>query len=201
MIIKVCGILDQTNHDALSDLELDMIGINFYEPSKRYIDKQRLEQKINQKRVGVFVNADLSLIASAVQEHHLDYVQLHGDENKDFCRAAQQIASVIKVFRITEEFDWHQIKGYEGVAYFLFDTYTKAYGGSGKRFDWDSLDKYKGTVPFLLAGGIKPADVTAIQDIDHPFFAGIDINSGFEDRPGYKNINKVRSFVKALKSE
>lgn len=201
MIIKVCGILDQANHDALSHLGVDMIGINFYEPSKRYIGKQKLEQKINQKRVGVFVNAELSLIASSVQEHHLDYVQLHGDENENFCRAAQQIASVIKVFRITEEFDWHQTKGYDGVAYFLFDTYTKAYGGSGKRFDWDSLDKYEGAVPFLLAGGITPEDANGIQNIDHPLFAGIDINSGFEDLPGYKNIDKVRSFLNALKSE
>jgi len=201
MIVKVCGILDQENHDALASCHVDMIGINFYEASKRYIGEQHLEVVPLQKRIGVFVKSTKDQILQAKQNHHLDYAQLHGDETVTICKDIQGIIPIIKVFRITEGFDWNSTEEYAFADYFLFDTFTKVYGGSGKRFDWSDLVKYQGNTSFFLSGGIGPTDVEAIMSVDHPKLIGVDINSGFEVEPGLKNIEEVRSFVTALKKE
>jgi len=200
VIIKVCGILDTANHQALSTPGVDMIGINFYAPSKRYIGDATLPMIDNQQRVGVFVKASIEEIKSAVTRHHLDFAQLHGDESVELCKEVQEIVPIIKVFRITDDFDWSQTSEFSFADYFLFDTFTKVYGGSGKRFDWNQLDQYTGTTPFLLSGGIRPEDVEAIKQINHPLYRGVDINSGFEIEPGIKNAEEVTSFVGALKS-
>ncbi len=201
MIVKVCGILDQQNHEGISSCNVDMIGINFYKPSKRYIGENQLEIVPNQKRIGVFVKSSKEEILHAKKRHLLDYAQLHGDEIVAMCRDIQSIIPIIKVFRITEEFDWKITEAFGFADYFLFDTFTKVYGGSGKRFNWSELIKYEGSTPFFLSGGIGPDDVKAIKRVNHPKLIGVDINSGFEEEPGIKNIEKVRSFTTALKRE
>jgi len=199
MIIKVCGLVDQENHTALSVEGLDMIGINFYEPSKRYIADRELDKLDGQERVGVFVQATLDNIITARDHHQLDYAQLHGDESVAFCQAVQEVIKIIKVFRVSEDFDWEATGPYSFADYFLFDTYTKDYGGSGKRFDWSELSNYKGKTPFLLSGGIGPEDVERIKAVAHPKFVGVDINSGFESAPGIKNEEEVKHLISALK--
>lgn len=90
-------------------------------------------------------------------------------------------------------------KAYEEICdYFLFDTATKGYGGSGKQFDWSTLKSYHGTTPFLLSGGIRPDSVKACSDFHHELFAGIDLNSGFETAPGLKDINAIKRFIQQL---
>ncbi len=199
MIVKVCGIVDQENHDGVSRSGVDMIGINFYQPSKRFIGEKVLTQVSEQDRVGVFVNSSKEEILRARQVHHLDYAQLHGDESVELCMEIQSVIPIIKVFRITADFDWAITSDFEFATYFLFDTFTKVYGGSGKRFDWSALDNYEGTTPFFLSGGIRPEDVEAVKDIQHQRLIGVDINSGFEVEPGLKNIEDVEYFVSALK--
>ena len=72
-------------------------------------------------------------------------------------------------------------------------------GGNGTQFDWSILDDYDGNIPFLLSGGIGPDDATAILDISHPMFAGVDLNSRFEISPGIKDINLLSSFINKLR--
>jgi len=99
-----------------------------------------------------------------------------------------------------EEFNFSTTEPYEGtVDYFLFDTKTKQHGGSGKKFDWEILEKYNGETPFFLSGGIGPDDAENIKQISHPKLAGVDLNSGFEDEPGLKNIEKLKQFIIELK--
>jgi phosphoribosylanthranilate isomerase len=68
-------------------------------------------------------------------------------------------------------------------------------GGSGKKFNWEILEKYQENVPFFLSGGIGPEDAEAIRKLQHPQLFGIDLNSGFEDEPGVKNIEKLKAFI------
>jgi len=199
VIIKVCGIVDQDNHEKISSRGPDMIGINFYSPSKRFIGDRALLLKEDEKRVGVFVKASASEIREEMVKHHLDYAQLHGDESVELCREIQAFIPIIKVFRINDDFDWTSTLDYSFADYFLFDTFTKVFGGSGKRFDWRQLNRYTGAVPFLLSGGISPKDVKDILEVDHPRFRGVDINSCFEFEPGIKNVEEVSSFIEALK--
>jgi len=199
MIVKVCGIRSQTNYHQLSG-DIDMIGINFYPKSKRYIGVQTLNKKDQAVFVGVFVNEDLEKVWTAAENYSLDYIQCHGHESVEYCEVLKEDYRVIKVFSIDQETDFAQIENYAFCDYFLFDTATKDFGGSGQKFDWESLKNYKGSTRFLLAGGISPKDVQAIKRIKHPAFAGVDINSKFEDSPGIKNAAAVNNFVQKIKA-
>ncbi|MEM1360052.1 MAG: phosphoribosylanthranilate isomerase, partial [Bacteroidota bacterium] len=63
----------------------------------------------------------------------------------------------------------------------------------------EKLQEYHSPVPFLLSGGIGPDDADRIKKLNHPQLAGIDLNSRFESAPGVKDVEKLRSFLTALK--
>lgn len=83
--------------------------------------------------------------------------------------------------------------------YFLFDTPCNGYGGSGKSFDWEMLTHYHGETPFLLSGGLKPESLDALLNFSHPHWAGIDLNSGFEQVPGLKDAAVLSDFIDSFK--
>ncbi|MCD8282137.1 MAG: phosphoribosylanthranilate isomerase, partial [Prevotella sp.] len=83
---------------------------------------------------------------------------------------------------------------------FLFDTRSTFAGGSGEKFDWSILRRYAGGTPFLLSGGIGPADAERITRFRHPQFIGIDINSCFETAPAVKDISKLKDFFNIIRN-
>jgi phosphoribosylanthranilate isomerase len=200
MIIKVCGLKDVTNIQEVSQSNIDWIGYNFYPPSPRYVSTfDPRMASINQKKVGVFVNEDIADILSKAALYNLDYVQLHGDESVEICKMIHRSLPVIKVFRVGSDFDYGTLKAFDHVCdYFLFDTWTKSFGGSGEKFDWSDFKNLELSKPFIVSGGIGPGDIEALKNIDHPMFAGIDINSKFELQVGCKDITLINQFVNAL---
>ncbi|WP_194851034.1 phosphoribosylanthranilate isomerase [Nonlabens antarcticus] len=211
MMIKVCGMRESDNINALQELDIDFMGIIRYPKSKRFVDdKQKLaieQLTMNKGTVGVYVNATFQEILQDIIPLQLDVVQLHGDEEPAFAKAILELDfKVFKVFQIKEDFDFDSLKEWEQLAekfpgklFFLFDTATKNYGGSGKKFNWQLLDSYKGQVPFLLSGGISSEDAAAIKSIKHELFLGVDLNSQFEDTPGLKNIEMIKGFIEKLR--
>lgn len=199
MTIKVCGLKDAKNLLDITALNIDMIGYNFYPHSPRYVDHLLPDITENIKKVGVFVNATLEEIAQKMSIYELDYAQLHGDENLSFVKEVNSFIPVIKVFRISHNFEPAILQPYNFCNYYLFDTATVEYGGSGQKFDWDILSDWKIDRPFLLSGGIGPENVANILKFNHPNFEGIDINSKFESKYGVKDLEKVRGFVKELR--
>lgn len=200
-IVKVCGINRIKNMDQVSNLPIDMIGINFYMGSKRYIGNVSININPNIKRVGIFVDPTIDELLQYTEECQLDYVQLHGDVEANFCREILPIVKIIKAFGVHPSFDFSETEEFNFCDYFLFDTASKDHGGTGQKFPWSMLDRYQGDIPFLLAGGIGPDDVDKILELKHLKFAGVDINSKFEIEPGLKNVEKVDSFVQLLKSK
>lgn len=198
MKIKVCGIKFQDNLDLIVRLPIDMIGFNFYAPSIRYLNSPLdLPTTANQiKYVGVFVNEDIEVVKEKIEEHHLDYVQLHGNESPQYVYEVSKIRDVIKAFSVSVKDDFKNIANYEDAALFLFDTKTPQYGGSGLKFKWELLQHYQGPTPFLLAGGIGPEDGPSLNHINHRQFHGVDINSKFEVEPGRKDPDQIAQFVK-----
>lgn len=207
MKIKVCGMKYPDNIKELNKLSIDFVGMIFYKKSPRYVADLNPVDICNlfrgeKERVGVFVNADMDYIIQSTNKYELDLIQLHGDESPDFCRELNKSIPVIKAFSISGVVDIEQTKQYEGAAnYFLFDTKTFQYGGSGKKFDWSILNEYKGNTPFILSGGISVDDVEAIKNIKHSLFFGIDLNSRFEIEPGLKDIELLKQFIIQLKNE
>lgn len=200
MIIKVCGLKFEQNLIDVASLDIDMVGYNFYEPSPRYVQNTLPNIPSKIKKVGVFVNASESTILLKANEYNLDYVQLHGDESPEFCKKIKETIPVIKVFRVDDLFDFNLTYEYEFCDFFLFDTASKQFGGSGQKFDWSILKKLDIKVPFLLSGGIGADDLDDILKIEHPKFIGIDINSKFEVSPGLKDVEKVKNFVSGVKN-
>jgi len=164
MIVKVCGLRTENNLAKVKE-SLDMIGLNFYMPSIRCVALEAEAYDIlptTVKRVGVFVNESKESIFSKISEYGLDYVQLHGDESIEFGKDIAEQTKVIRVFRIKSAEDLTTIEDHSYAEYYLFDTYTEAFGGSGTQFDWSILNHYTGSIPFLLAGGIGPDDAQSV---------------------------------------
>jgi len=197
MKIKVCGLKDPENIEAVAALNPDYLGFICYGPSPRYIGQLSAESfkklQINSKRVAVFVNESTQIINSLITDYNFDVIQLHGDETPEFCQNFKNRVTVFKAFGLDENFDFGQLDSYVNkVDYFLFDTKTAAYGGSGKTFDWGILENYELDVPFFLSGGISLDNLDEIKKIDHPQFYGVDLNSRFETAPGIKDTGKLK---------
>lgn len=190
------------NREAVEKLPVDWLGFIFYAPSKRFVgaDPERFLFDSEKPKVAVFVDENAFEILALAKNFGFSMVQLHGKENPKTClMLKKQGLKIIKAFSVDENFDFAQTRPYEGAAhYFLFDTKTAQHGGSGQRFDWKLLDKYEGHTPFLLSGGIGPDDAEEILKINHPKLTGIDVNSGFEDAPGLKNIEKLKTFINQI---
>ena len=199
-ILKVCGMKHSGNIRAVADLQPDLMGFIFYEKSPRYagnINPEVLaEIPSSIKKTAVFVSEPIEVMRSTANTYDIDTLQLHGDETPLQCLQLQgEDFTVIKAFPIAEAKDFSATEDYEGCChYFLFDTKTSQYGGSGKHFDWSLLEHYKGETPFLLSGGIGLEDIEMLQKINHPLLLGFDVNSRFEIEAGMKNIEKLREF-------
>ncbi|HMP31083.1 MAG TPA: phosphoribosylanthranilate isomerase, partial [Saprospiraceae bacterium] len=104
----------------------------------------------------------------------------------------------IKAVGIESKEDIQQAAAFNNIDYILFDKKSVEHGGTGEKFDWTLLKFYEGETPFFLAGGIGPEDAEKISEINHPKFAGIDINSRFELSPGIKNIKQIKLFLEKI---
>lgn len=209
MKVKICGLNNPENLQAIQVFNPDFLGFIFYEKSPRCLDLNRMEKPIqdletNAEKVGVFVDAPIDQVLAYSQLLGLDYCQLHGGESLDYVKTIKAAGlKIIKVFRIGKAgIQKQQLDAFDGLCdYFLFDTNTKNYGGSGKKFDWAIVNQYKGKTPFILSGGIGPEDAALIKQVDHPMFAGVDLNSRFESEPGIKNTDSLNQFFTALKNQ
>lgn len=206
MKIKVCGITRKEDLDALVQLNADYAGFIFYNKSPRFAGNKldgRTVREIGQQigKVGVFVNADPQQVLQTVKDYGLDMVQLHGDESIAVCQQLRMSVPVVKAFPMGE-----QPNGADNAEpfmpvtdYFLFDTASKEYGGTGRQFNWELLNDYSYDKPFFLSGGIGPDDTGAVLQWRHKSLFALDVNSRFETAPGVKDMDKVAAFINTIK--
>jgi phosphoribosylanthranilate isomerase len=206
MLIKICGMRDSKNIQEVATLKPDLMGFIFYPKSKRFVGEDFNSDLVYNlmpeiQTTGVFVNVEIEAMVSTAKKYRFDYVQLHGNESPGYCKEAREEGfKVLKAFGINNNFDWDVLQPYEKVCdYFLFDTSTKDYGGSGQKFNWDMLSQYKLQHPLFLSGGISPEDTLQIKNINIPYLSGIDINSKFEIEPGLKDIKLLKKFLEAIR--
>jgi len=211
MQFKVCGITDMNQAIALEAMGVDYIGFIFYAPSKRYVlsaltlDQLKKFAPANAKKVGVFVNETIASLVSIVEAAGLDMVQLHGDEDEAYCATLKTIlagkANIAKVFRVGDKMPL--VDSFNDVAdYYLFDTDSKMYGGTGAHFNWELLKGNSINKPYFLSGGIGPNDMGGIEVMKQTkagkTLVALDINSQFEIEPGVKNLEKIKTFINAF---
>jgi phosphoribosylanthranilate isomerase len=209
MRVKVCGMTQPDQVEALAAMGVTFAGFIFYPKSPRYVFKHMTTTQIrkfnNINKVGVFVNAPIEEVLHLVDECRLHMVQLHGDEPPKYCEKIADYVSVVKAFRLSDNdsVEW-MIRPYMDVCdMFMFDTMGAGYGGTGKKFDWSMLKNSTIGKPFFLSGGIEPGDEEELmafsqEPVAKALFA-IDINSKFELSPGVKDLDKVKAFVEKVK--
>ena len=194
------------NIEAVAALQPDFMGFIFYPPSKRFVgvefqigDISSLPKEI--KKVAVFVNAQLNEVEDFSRIYGIGHVQLHGDETPEFCAALKaQGFKIIKAFGVDDSFDFSALDKYaDKVDYFLFDTKTADYGGSGKTFDWHTLKAYSLEIPFFLSGGLDADNLQKLKDIQHPQLYGVDLNSRFETEPAIKDAHLLEKVFKDIR--
>lgn len=202
MIVKVCGMREAENIRAVEQTGADWMGFIFYPRSPRFVPAPPSYLPQSVRRVGVFVNAGEADIRERADAFRLDSIQLHGQELPSLCQQLWEAGlTVIKAFAPKQAKDFTATADYEDSAdYFLFDTPTASFGGSGRSFDWSLLRHYTGRTPFLLSGGLCPDSLEALHQFRHPRWAGIDLNSGFEIAPGRKDAQLLQSFITKFKS-
>jgi len=148
-------------------------------------------------RVGLFVNANPSLIDEVLCEVALDTLQFHGDETVSDC--IQYDMPFIKSVRVSSETDLKKISNdFSKASALLLDSYSSnTYGGTGKPFDW-SLACVEIDLPVILAGGLNPDNVAEAISQVKPY--AVDASSGVESAKGVKDIDKIKSFISNIRS-
>jgi phosphoribosylanthranilate isomerase len=211
--VKICGMTNL--EDALTAVEAgaDAVGFVFYEKSPREISVEaareivrRLPAKV--EKVGVFVNESEDSICAVADEAGLTAVQMHGDDEDP--RAADLVIGLRPHLKILAAISmhhpspagWASVWNPDVVHTFLIDSGNSSkHGGTGEVFDWRAsartLDEIRRFGRLVLAGGLAPVNVAEAIGILKPW--GVDVVSGVEARPGKKDPEKVRAFVKAVR--
>lgn len=201
LFVKICGITNLEDAQHAVRCKADAVGFIFYEPSERYIHPDsaaaivsRLPDHIS--KVGVFVNADTRYVHEVTAKVRLSAAQLYGNEGADDLVGYE--ISVIKVFRIKQDFDVEVMQNYV-VDAFLLDTHSETrYGGTGRTFDWNIAIRAKEYGRIILSGGLTPDNIEDAVRFVQPY--GVDVSSGVESSPGKKDPNKVRDFIARAKN-
>jgi phosphoribosylanthranilate isomerase len=205
--LKICGLRDPRQAAAIAAMGVDAIGVVAVPGSPRFLaveDRDPLFAAARAARdglLGVVVTADpLDDDLPALQPGHgHQVVQLHGGESVERCwqlrhRLGPEIA-IWKALRVRSRADLQRAASYgEAVDALLLDAWVRdQLGGTGCSIPLDWLEGFRPSLPWWLAGGLTPETVATAIEACHP--TGVDVSSGVEARPGWKDLERVRLLV------
>lgn len=201
--VKICGLSRKEDIAYVNAFKPDFIGFVFYEKSKRAVTQETalelkglLDRSI--KTVGVFVNAPLKFVAELAALGAIDLIQLHGDEDAEYCKKLRLLtdAPLVKAVRVRSKESLLGLEKYP-VDYFLFDTYQSGvYGGTGQRFEVELGEDIP--KPFFIAGGLDAGNVADVIKQNKPF--AVDVSGGVET-DGRKDPEKISAFIASVRGE
>lgn len=199
--VKICGVTSAADAAMVVAAGADMIGLNFFARSKRFLSAKAAREVVAEippevMRVGVFVNSSRSEIEEIRQALDLAMIQLHGDESPELLRGWP--CPVVRAVRVGAAEDVTAALASSQADYYLLDGPAgAAYGGAGVGFEWD----HARSVPrerCIVAGGLRPETVGAAVRELSPF--AVDVASGVESSPGIKDAVATAEFVENAKS-
>ena len=210
-LVKICGITSIEQAVQVAELGTNAIGIISVDESPRYISPEKKKEIFkslkdlypNIERVSVVKDIPFdSIIKSFLEEPNETIIQLHGDEDIDYCQKLKQLIPNVglwKAFRIKNKKDLDKIKPYENfIDAILLDSWNKeTYGGSGKRIKQKYLEDLSFSKPWWIAGGVSKEWIGEILKNIKP--NGIDISSSIEISPGIKDLEKTKQIIKKIK--
>jgi len=209
--VKICGINSRPALAAAIEGGAAFIGLVFYPPSPRCVDLDQAAALAaavpdGVVRTGLLVDADDAAIAAILKRVPLDMLQLHGGESPARVRdiRARFGRPVMKVVKVAGAEDVAAADAYGGAAdRLLFDAKPPKGmlgalpGGNAVSFDWHLLAGRRWPLPWMLSGGLTAGNVAEAAAVSGA--PAVDVSSGVEDRPGVKNPEKIRAFLKAAR--
>jgi phosphoribosylanthranilate isomerase len=205
--VKFCGITSSGDAEKAARSGADALGFVFFKESPRYVTPKDAELIVKDlppfiTSVGVFVNEDIGFIEESVERCGLSAVQLHGDEDVNYCLRFKGLrfkgVKLIKAIRVKDKESLSAIEECPADA-FLLDTYKgSVYGGTGEVFDRTLavLAKEYGR-QLIVSGGLNPDNVYKVIKEIRPY--GVDVSSGIESSPGKKNVELMEEFIKEVR--
>ncbi len=214
--VKICGVRSLDDALVVAQAGADYVGMVFVPGRRRRVEPEtarfitdglRAIGLDGPKSVGLFGDQPLDEVLDTIAIAGLDYAQLCGEEDLDYCRAVLERAGVIKVLHVSDD---DRPDAVANVADQI-DTFTAAgctvtldsevvglHGGTGQSFDWRIAAQLAADGRrFLLAGGLTPDNVAEAVMVVHPW--GVDVSSGVES-DGAKDHAKIRQFVANARS-
>jgi phosphoribosylanthranilate isomerase len=202
---KICGITNVEDALAAVAAGADALGFLLYRKSPRYVDPMKVQQIVAQLPpfvlpVGVFVNEEIKIVRDLMDTCGLALAQLHGEETAAYCRELGR--PVLKALRLKDRSTFlalAEFQGRAGVRGFVLDAFSdEAYGGTGQAVDWSLAREVAQAATVVLAGGLTAVNVGQALRAVQPY--GVDVSSGVEVAPGKKDHEKVRAFLRAVRS-
>ena len=204
--IKICGLSRREDIESVNMVSPDYIGfIMGFPKSHRNITIERaktlragLKEEI--QVVGVFVDAEISMIVDACAQKVIDVIQLHGREDIRYIERLKAVlasvevqAKIIKAIQVKSKEDLALIKEVPADMILL-----DAGMGDGKLFSQEQMELLKSVNrDYFLAGGLNPENVSELLESLHPF--GVDVSSGVETEKK-KDRKKIRRFVQNVRN-
>lgn len=198
MKVKICGINDAASFDTVIDAGADWVGFVFFPPSPRYITPEAAaalsaRAPDGPSRVGLFVNPTADQIAATLDVIRLDVLQLYGADVAALrTRFGLPVWCAVGVDSPTD-----LPTDSRGADRLLIEAKpppdATRPGGNAVSFDWTLLRGWKSPVPWVLAGGLTPANVAAA--IRETGARAVDVSSGVEKAKGVKDPALIRAFI------
>jgi phosphoribosylanthranilate isomerase len=209
-MVKICGLSNRETLEVALDAGADMVGFVFFEASPRHVNlaaAQELGTSVKGRalKVALTVDADDAAIANIAETLRPDLLQLHGKETVSRIRDIRQkfALPVMKALPVETSADLAMLPGYAAVSdRILFDARAPKDatrpGGLGVPFDWTLLKDVKLDVPFMVSGGLSIANVAEAIRVTRA--GGVDVSSGVESAPGFKDSDMIRAFIRAARA-
>jgi phosphoribosylanthranilate isomerase len=201
-LVKICGMTRPEDVIGCAEAGADLLGFIFAAKSPRRLTAAQAAAlpRTTARRVGVFVEQALDEVLAVMDAADLDFAQLHGGQDPEFCRAVGP-ERVIRAFWPQKHPDTAslaaEVQRFAGaIRYALLDAGTSG-GGHGVSLPFAPLAEFSPSMPWLLAGGLGPDNVAEAVAQARPH--GVDLNSGVESSPGLKELAKVRRSLWAVK--
>lgn len=210
MRVKICGLRDEAGVAAAVDAGAAYIGLMFFAKSPRNVSLAQaralaLLVPMGIAKVAVMVDPDDAFLDDLVAQVPLDMLQLHGHETPARVAAvkARSGLPVMKVVGVADASDLAELDIYARVAdQILVETKPSKDavlpGGNGLPFDWRLIAGRRWPVPWMLAGGLRTANVA--EAIRLTGARQVDVSSGVETAPGVKDAGMIRDFVTAART-
>jgi phosphoribosylanthranilate isomerase len=202
--IKICGITRVDDAQKSADLGADLIGLNFYRQSPRYIEPPIAREIVAAMphgvcAVGVFVDGSADEVRETAAIVGLRCVQLHGNTPPKTCRNLAQEFRVIRALRTDNHFRPEHAQLFSGCDVLIDAHHPELHGGTGQTCDWPTA---RATLPFahflILSGGLNAKNVRDAIVAVTP--QAVDVCSGVESAPGVKDHRAIEKFIAAVRA-